>query len=96
MADTRVKRQNPSVTMEMCEVYNELIKDLLQVPGSQTSYLELGEHAEKGTFIKVCMSLTHCILVDSSTVICWTNLIFILGMSGLFCHFYSIFDGKSC
>lgn len=57
MADTRVKRQNPSVTMEMCEVYNELIKDLLQVPGSQTSYLELGEHAEKGTFIKNCTSM---------------------------------------
>ena len=32
--------------------------------------------------------LTHCILVDS--------LLLNLGVSGLFCHFYSIFDGKSC
>ena len=35
-------------------------------------------------------------LVDSSTVICWTNPFVILGVSGLFCHFYSIFDRKSC
>ena len=36
-----------------------------------------------------------CILVDSSTVICWTSPIVILGVSGLFCRFYSSFDGKS-
>ena len=36
-------------------------------------------------------TLTHCILVDSSTVTCWTSLFDILGMSGLFCHFYFIF-----
>ena len=35
--------------------------------------------------------LTHCILVDSSIAICWTSSFVILGMSGLFCHFYSIF-----
>ena len=35
-------------------------------------------------------------LVDSSTVICWTSPFVILGVSGLFCHFYSIFDRKSC
>ena len=40
--------------------------------------------------------LTHFILVDSSTVICWMSLFVILGVSGLFCCFYSIFDGKSC
>ena len=39
--------------------------------------------------------LTHCILVDYSTVICWTSLFFILGVTGLFSHFYSIFDGKN-
>ena len=42
--------------------------------------------------------LTHCILLDPSTVICWTSPISpcnILGVSGLFCHLYSIFDGKS-
>ena len=32
-------------------------------------------------------------LVDSSTVICWTSPFVILGLSGLFCRFYSIFDG---
>ena len=40
--------------------------------------------------------LTDCILVDSATVICWASPIVILGVLGLFCHFYSIFDGKSC
>ena len=40
--------------------------------------------------------LTHCILVDCSSVICWTSPFLILGVSGLFHHVYSIFDGKSC
>ena len=40
--------------------------------------------------------LTHCILVDASTVICWTSPFAILEMLGLFCHFYSIFGGKPC
>lgn len=57
MADTRVKRQNPTVTMEMFEIYNELIKDLLQVPGSQTAYLEPGDDALKGTYVKNCSSM---------------------------------------
>ena len=35
-------------------------------------------------------------LVDSSTVMCWISPFVILGVSGLFCHFYSYFDGKSC
>ena len=39
--------------------------------------------------------LTHCILVDSSTLICWTSPFVILGVSDLLCRFYSIFDGKS-
>ena len=38
--------------------------------------------------------LTHCILVDYSTVICWMSPFIILQVSVLFCHFYSIFDGK--
>ena len=58
MADTRVKRQNANVSMKMLEFYNELIRDLLQIPGSQTAYLELGEQADKGTFVKVCIELT--------------------------------------
>ena len=58
MADTRVKRQNPTITFKMHEIYNELIKDLLHVPGSQSHYLELGEHAEKGTFVKVIKKIS--------------------------------------
>ena len=27
-------------------------------------------------------------------VVCWTNLFIILGVMGLFCHLYFIFDGK--
>ena len=38
--------------------------------------------------------IIHCIWIDSSTVVCWTHPFLILGVSGLFCHFYSIFDGK--
>ena len=41
-------------------------------------------------------SLTHCILVDTSTMICWTSPFAILGVSGLFCCFHSILDRKSC
>ena len=37
-------------------------------------------------------SLTHCILVNSSTVLCWMSLFVILGVSGLFYRFYSTFD----
>ena len=33
---------------------------------------------------------------QSSTVICWTSPFFILEVSGLFCRFYFILDGKSC
>ena len=36
-------------------------------------------------------SLTHCTLMDSSTVICWMSPFFVLGVSGLFC---CIFDGN--
>ena len=32
----------------------------------------------------------HCLLMDSSTFIFWTSLFVILGVSGLFCRFYSI------
>ena len=38
---------------------------------------------------------THCILVDSSTGVCWMSSFVILGVSGLICPFYSIFDPKS-
>ena len=37
-------------------------------------------------------TLIHCILVDSSNVICWTSPLVILGVLGLFCCFYSTFN----
>ena len=37
-------------------------------------------------------TFTHCILVDSSAYTCWMSPFVILG---LFCRFYSNFDGKS-
>ena len=39
-------------------------------------------------------SLPHCIPLDSSTIMLDETVI--LRVSGLFCRFYSIFDGKSC
>ena len=41
------------------------------------------------------VELSHCILVDSSTVICWTSPYVILGLAGLFWDFYSIFEANS-
>ena len=38
--------------------------------------------------------LAHCILVDSSTVICWMSPFVILGPSVLFCRLYSLVDKK--
>ena len=38
--------------------------------------------------------LTHCVLVDASTVICWTSPFVILGVSDLFRRFYNIFYSK--
>ena len=40
--------------------------------------------------------LTCYIRVDTSTVICSMSPFVFLGVSGLFCCFYSVFDGKSC
>ena len=34
------------------------------------------------------LHVMHCILVDSSTVICWTSPFVILGVLNLFCRFY--------
>ena len=40
-------------------------------------------------------SLIHCILVDSSTVICWASRIVILEVSGLFCR-KILLEQKQC
>ena len=47
-------------------------------------------------FVKKKPAITDCILVDSSTVICWTSPFVIIGVPALFCRFDSNFDGKSC
>lgn len=62
MMDTKVRRQNPIVTLQMYEVYNELIKDLLQVPGGGGSYCELAESANRGVYVKV--GSNQCITVN--------------------------------
>ena len=41
-------------------------------------------------------TLSHYVLVDSSTITCWMSPFVILAMSGIFCRFYSISYGKSC
>ena len=51
--------------------------------------------ALQGGWIALEGILTHCLLADSSTVICWTSPFVILEMSDLFYHYYSVFDGKS-
>ena len=45
---------------------------------------------------QICHGLTHCVLVDSSTFICWMSPFAILGVSGLFFTVILFFDGKSC
>ena len=42
-------------------------------------------------FRREAKKLTHCILIDNSTVKCQMSPVVILGVSGLFCHVYSIF-----
>ena len=44
--------------------------------------------------IQQILSLTHCILVNFSTVTCWTSLFVILGVSCLLCRLYSSFCWK--
>ena len=39
--------------------------------------------------ILIRLLLTHCILIGSSTAICWTSPFVILGVSGLYCHLFS-------
>ena len=46
---------------------------------------------EKSSWVQKSKTFTHCLLVESSTYICWTSPFVILGV---FCFFYSNFDGK--
>ena len=73
---------------------NYLICLILKTKGQYSLKISL---SEKDLYdIEYVLYSTHCILVDSSTVLYWTRPFVILRLSGLFCCFYSIFDGKSC
>ena len=74
-------------------LHRNISENKMHLLPSQLSYIEaLYTYVNaKGDYIK---GLTHCILVDSSNVKCWTSPFVILGVSGLFCPFYSIFHGK--
>lgn len=45
----------PTVTMQMFEIYNEVIKDLLQRPGGATGFLEVSENAPRGVHVRVSL-----------------------------------------
>ena len=47
-----------------------------------------------GVTLSFLILFTHCLLVNTSTVICWTSPCVILGVSFLFSCFYSIFLWK--
>ena len=74
-----------------------MIDKLLRSRTNHKASIAVHGHLKDSSLQMRCiLNLTHCILVDSSTVICWTSPFVILGVSGLFFCFYSIFDGKSC
>ena len=61
---TRMTKQNPEVTIQMMEVYNELIRDLLRVPDrGSAGLLDITESAEKGVHAKVCVCVCVCACV---------------------------------
>lgn len=43
----------PEVTLQMYEIYNELVIDLQQIPGLSNKYCSIEETARDGTVIKV-------------------------------------------
>ncbi|XP_064605274.1 coiled-coil domain-containing protein 78-like isoform X2 [Liolophura sinensis] len=52
MYDTKVKRHSAAVSLQMYEVYNETVKDLLQIPGMGPAYLDLEENSSDGVYVK--------------------------------------------
>ena len=52
MYDSRVNPRH-RVQMQMYEIYNELVRDLMQVPGVHPEYLDVDETADKGAHIRV-------------------------------------------
>ena len=62
---------------ELYLAFIDQAQHLLRVPATANT-----EHG------KIFLLLTHCVLVNSSTVICWMSSFVMLGVSGLFCGFY--------
>ena len=58
---------------------------IVQVPKGKTKLLASGRYLLNQSFTG---GLFHCYLLDTRFAI--------LGVSGLFHHLYSVFDGKSC
>ena len=99
----------PAQLSEICDENSDLTEGIQKIAFliSYCQYLaKAGKYNRKNTaFTKggkpkkiwgIERELTHCILVDSCTVICWTSRFVVLGVLGLFCRFCSIFDGKFC
>ncbi|ELT95507.1 hypothetical protein CAPTEDRAFT_226630 [Capitella teleta] len=51
MYDSRTDNHK-AVQIQACEIYNELVKDLLQVPGVSNDYLDVEDTATKGPYVR--------------------------------------------
>lgn len=79
MYDTKVNRHSAVVNLQMYEVYNETVKDLLQIPGMGPAYLDLEENSSDGVYVKVC----HLFDVDFKR---YVNPCFPEGFSGTYLY----------
>lgn len=52
-SDTKTKRKNPKVYIQMYEIYNEMVKKLLEVPQGQSVFSNITESADKGIHVRV-------------------------------------------
>lgn len=60
--DKKLTLSKPTVTMQMYEIYNEVIKDLLQIPGGGGGYQEVSEDAPKGVHVRVGAPLSYRVM----------------------------------
>ncbi|XP_048255724.1 coiled-coil domain-containing protein 78-like isoform X2 [Haliotis rufescens] len=54
-SDTKTKRKNPKVYIQMYEIYNEMVKKLLEVPQGQSVFSNITESADKGIHVRKAM-----------------------------------------
>ncbi|XP_041358708.1 coiled-coil domain-containing protein 78-like [Gigantopelta aegis] len=52
MSQTRGNHQNPRVSLQMFEVYNEMVKNLLEVPRGHLAYGDITETVDNGIHVK--------------------------------------------